>query len=62
MPEEKCGPVEDTTMARALALPSMSATISGSSRQNAGFMLLRLCGRASTTWAMWSSISTLKLS
>ena len=62
MPDEKCGPVEEMTMARALALPSISATISGSSRQNAGFMLLRFSGRVSMTCATRSWISTLKLS
>ena len=51
MPAEKCGPVEETTMARAFALPSMSPTMAGNSRQNAGFMLLRFSGRDSTTCA-----------
>ena len=40
MPAQKCRPVEDKTMARAEPASLISFTISGSSRQNDGIMVL----------------------
>ena len=60
MPAQKCLPVLEITMARAEASRLMPVTISGSSLQNSGTMVLSSSGRESRTWATWSEISTSK--
>ena len=60
MPALKCLPVLLMTTTRALASSLMPVTISGSSRQKAGVMVLSSSGRDSRTWATWSAISTSK--
>jgi hypothetical protein len=59
-PAEKCGPVEEITIARARDPASISSTICGSSSQNSGIMLFRFSGRERTMWATRSSTSTSK--
>ena len=56
IPAEKTGPVEEITMALALALSSMSAMAAGSCSQKAGIMLFRFSGLFRTMWATFSSI------
>ena len=60
MPAQKCLPVDEITIARALAPASISRTISGSSVQNAGIIVLSSSGRFSWRWATLSSMVTSK--
>ena len=60
MPALKCRPVLDSTTTRALASSLMPVTISGSSRQNSGVIVLSASGRDRRTWATWSAMSTSK--
>jgi hypothetical protein len=55
-------PVLDSTTTRALASSLMPVTISGSSRQNAGVMVLSASGRDRRTCATRSLMSTSKQS
>ena len=59
-PAVKCGPEEEMTTTRASAAASISRTIWGNSRQNAGVMLFRFAGRDSTMCAIRSFTSTSK--
>ncbi len=60
IPEQKCGPVLDTTIARTEPDAENPSTISGSSRQNAAIIELRFSGRFIRTCATRSLTSTSK--
>ena len=60
MPALKCLPLLLMTTTRALASSLMPVTISGSSRQNSGTIVLSSSGRDSRTWATESVTSTSK--
>ncbi len=60
MPAVKWRPVEDRTTARASPEALSPLTISGSSRQNSGVMVLSSSARFRTRWATPSATSTSK--
>ena len=60
IPAQKCLPVLEITTTRALAASLIEVTISGSSRQNSGTIVLSSSPRESRTWATPSAMSTSK--
>ena len=58
MPDEKCLPVDEMTMQRALALSDISSIKAGRSRQNARFIEFIFSGRLSFMCATRSVISS----
>ena len=60
MPAVKWRPVEDSTTARASPVALRALTISGSSRQNSGVIVLSSSPRLRIRWATPSVTSTSK--
>src|SRR6056297_3494898 len=60
IPEQKCLPTDDSTIARTVPDADSPSTISGSSRQNAGIIELLFSGRFIRMWATLSVTSTSK--